>query len=928
MNKIELRDYQALGFSEIRVAFRADLSPTLYVLPTGGGKCLGAGTPVLMYDGAVKRVEDVHVDDCLMGPDSRPRRVLSITRGREPLYRVTPVKGDAYVVNESHILSLKRTTTSARPKYPSQHGGAVVNVGVREYLASSATFKHTHKGWRAAVDFRPPTTLTLIEPYFLGLWLGDGHAHLAAVTTGDEEVVQYLIDYAKRIGMKLGWHDNSAQSITVKLQTQQHMGRGGTPVMNALRGYDLVRNKHIPPRFKTGSRAERLELLAGLIDSDGSYNGKGYDVTLGSEKLLDDLIFVARSLGFSAYKAPSRKTCHNNGAAGDYWRCSISGDVDRIPCRIERKKAAPRRQKKDVLVTGITVEPIGEGDYFGFEINGDHLFMLGDFTVTHNTYTFSAIAASAAERNNRVCIIVHRKELLLQASQSLTDLGIEHGLISPFFSPEPYRLIQVASVDTLLQRLKRFGGALPAWMRFNLVVFDEAHHVVDGNKWGRCFEQLSAPLKHGGEPVVPKMLGVTATPVRSDGKGLGAHAGGVFKTMVLGPSVADLIGRGMLVNPLVYTSLDQPDLSDLKTNKDGEYNLQELAVKVDKPRITGDAVEHYRTICPGAKAIAFCASIEHAKHVRDAFNEAGYRFELLVGAPEMSDAERTAVNKRLRSGAIDGACTVDLVSEGYDLPGLEVCIMLRPTASEALFLQQVGRVMRPSETKRGCWLLDHVGNVGKTLDGEFKRKHGLPSEAREWTLDGRKKKKGKAKEVELTIEMKQCPKCFVVHAPADFCPVCGYEYPAAGKKPPEQVDGTLTLVTDDIAAQAAAKRAQVSAQAQARTVEDMMEKLGYPRKRAEAIYEHRIKKEAARKALFDDVLAFQKESGVTPIRVLGVYAADMGRHKPKELQALRARFEHFAGIWRRARAGGDDPALAVQLDTILNPAGNPHESLL
>lgn len=547
------------------------------------------------------------------------------------------------------------------------------------------------------------------------------------------------------------------------------------------------------------------------------------------------------------------------------------------------------------------------------------LFVLA--TGGGKTYTFSAIAASSAEKGRRVIIIVHRKELLLQASASLTNLGIEHGLISPFFTPDPHRLVQVASVDTLVIRLKKYldKGQVPAWLKFDLVIFDEAHHVVDGNKWGRAFNMLAQA--RGGD--APKMLGVTATPVRTDGKGLGAHAGGVFKTMVLGPSVVELIARGMLIDPEVYTSLDQPDISDLKTNKEGDYNLQELATKVDKPRITGNTVDEYQRICPGAKAIAFCASIEHCKHVRDAFNAAGYRFELLVGSPEMSDAERTAVNKRLRSGEIHGACTVDLVSEGYDLPDLEVCIMLRPTASEALFLQQAGRIMRPSDSKRGCWLLDQVGNVGRMIDGVFKVKHGLPRKEREWTLDGRPKKKGKKKDQpEDVIDLKQCPKCFVVQSPALRCVACGFEFPLAGKKPPEQVDGKLERVTDDIAAQAEEKRHAVAAQAAARTVEDMVEKLGYHPKRAQAIANHRATKEAAYNEFQQELLAWRDETGLQPKQTIGMYISDMRTLTPKPLKELRAAFEKFRDTWRAAVARGEDPEFAVRAAKILNRAAD------
>lgn len=529
------------------------------------------------------------------------------------------------------------------------------------------------------------------------------------------------------------------------------------------------------------------------------------------------------------------------------------------------------------------------------------------------TYTFSAIAASAAEKGREVIIIVHRKELLTQASASLDMLDIPHGLISPFFTPDPHKLVQVASVDTLAIRLKKKphkpkpGGLL--------VIFDEAHHVVDSNKWGKVYELLGRPV----------MLGVTATPVRTDGKGLGDHAGGVFKTMVLGPSVAELIERKMLINPLVYASQYVPDFSDLKTNKDGDYNLQDLAAKVDKPRITGDAVEHYSTICPGAKAIAFCASIEHAKHVRDAFNAAGYKFELLVGSPEMSDAERTSVNKRLRNGDIHGACTVDLVSEGYDLPDLECCIMLRHTASEGLFLQQVGRIMRPSDGKRGCWLLDHVGNVGKLVDGEFKRKHGLPNEYREWTLDGRRKRKGKKKDDEPVIEMKQCPNCFVVHAPMPSCPGCGYTYPVANRQA-EQVDGTLVVITEEM--QAESNRKRLAAQASSKTVEDMMATLGYSRGRAEAIVAARAEKDELRQSLNDDLRAWGHATRISPQDVIGMFLSDLKRLKPKELREKRALFERCRKVYDDAKASGDDPVLALTLAKILNPAASPLERLL
>lgn len=438
-----------------------------------------------------------------------------------------------------------------------------------------------------------------------------------------------------------------------------------------------------------------------------------------------------------------------------------------------------------------------------FRTNDVVLYVLS--TGGGKTYLFSYISHSAAMKGRTVFIIVHRKELLLQASKSLRNLGIDHGLISPHFTPAPHKSVQVASIDTLKGRLKR--GQVK---NVDLLIFDEGHHVTEGNKWGSIYEQLGKP----------KTLLVTATPVRADGSGLGKGHGGIADEMVLGPPISELIARGMLINPTVYTSLDQPDLTGIKKNKDGDYNTAELAERVDKPVITGSAVAHYKKLCPGSRAIVFCASVKHAQHVVDEFNQAGYRFGLLVGEPNMSDKERSEVVAGLASGAYDGAATCDLVSEGFDVPDLQCCIMLRPTASESLYLQQVGRVMRPSEGKTVCYLLDHVGNVGRHVGGKFVRKHGLPSDHREWTLEGRKKKTKGAKE-EPTVQVKQCPKCYHVFEPAAICPKCGHDMSPAERKL-EEIEGELQRVTAEMESQIAIKkREKIKQVAAARSLEDL-----------------------------------------------------------------------------------------------------------
>jgi len=238
----ELFDYQQDSIVQLRRAYAAGRQAPLLVLPTGGGKCLGKGTPVLMYDGSIKAVEHVVVGDLLMGPDSKPRKVLSTCRGREQMYRITPKKGDAYVVNASHILSLKisgseETVTGGNGM--AYRGGDIANIGVMDYLRSSKTFRHRAKGWRSGVDFATTNKLP-IEPYIFGVWLGDGNSRNTQVCNIDHEVISELEGFANRtdrLSLKTFRTPNKAPIHAVSLISQKLAGRGhsNNSLLNALR---------------------------------------------------------------------------------------------------------------------------------------------------------------------------------------------------------------------------------------------------------------------------------------------------------------------------------------------------------------------------------------------------------------------------------------------------------------------------------------------------------------------------------------------------------------------------------------------------------------------------------------------------------------------------------------------------------------------
>lgn len=376
--KFVRREYQKQITAHILKHPRANIFATM-----GSGKCLQLGTPVIMADGSIKNVEDVIVGDLLMGPDSAPRRVLSLGRGREMMYKVTPVKGDSYTVNESHILSLRTTTSTGNKTWPDN---TVFDIPVKEWMNLPKYLTCANgllKGWRAAVEFERKEQDQLLPPYLLGLWLGDGNSRCGAITSGNNEteIRDYLVKYAETNGMYI-----RKEGITWYI-TRGNTGKKERVFTTALREAGVLDNKHIPHNYKCGDRQQRAELLAGLLDSDGYYSNGGFDWVNKNETLTEDLCYLARSLGFAAYKTATRKQCVNTGVWGDYWRVSLSGDFSWLPFVRGRHQNIPARKiVKNVLNVGIkSIEPVGVDDFYGFTIDGDHRFLLGDFTVTHNT---------------------------------------------------------------------------------------------------------------------------------------------------------------------------------------------------------------------------------------------------------------------------------------------------------------------------------------------------------------------------------------------------------------------------------------------------------------------------------------------------------------------------------------------------------------
>lgn len=399
-------------------------------------------------------------------------------------------------------------------------------------------------------------------------------------------------------------------------------------------------------------------------------------------------------------------------------------------------------------------------------------------TGSGKTVLFSHIAHGAAEKGNRVLILSHRIELVDQISAALTAADTEHGFIAADY-PRAVRQCMVASVPTLLRRLDSIPSP-------QLIIVDEAHHARS--------QTWEAILKHWPQT---KLLGVTATPVRASGEGLGK----IFDHLIVGPSVAELTDAGYLAPARVFAP-PTVDTSGLHTRA-GDFVANESEDLLDKPAIIGSAVRHYERHGPGLPALVFCVSIKHARNVAEQFRAAGHSAMSLDGGT--AKEVRRGVVADFRRGAIKVLASCDLFSEGFDVPGVHVGIMLRPTQSLGLYSQQVGRILRPAEGKTHALILDHCSNT---------QRFGLPNEPREWSLEGEERKKKP-----LSHAVKVCPGCFCALPPRmSRCDQCGYVFEAAPRVVPER-EGELEEITPEDIARRHARREQGKAQ----TLEQLLE---------------------------------------------------------------------------------------------------------
>lgn len=636
-------------------------------IPCGFGKCLSKNTPIMMYDGLIKMVQDIKVGDQLMGDDSTPRNVLSLARGREMMYDIIPNKGDKYTVNESHILSLKCSTNHSK-KY---RKGEIYDISVKDYLNLPKCF-HGRAGpllgYRVGVDF--PYKEVDIEPYFLGIWLGDGCKRNLGITNIDKPIIDYCYEYSRKLELDIRISDSKGTRCPTYFITS-HNKRTPNVLLNNLRKYNLLNNKHIPHDFKCNNRQIRLELLAGLIDSDGSLRQGGYDIIQKNEKLLDDIIYLARSLGFAAYKKECKKSCIYKGEKreGTYYRTNIHGKgLEEIPVKCERKKCSSRKQIKDALVTRINVIKKEEDDYYGFELDGNHRYLLGDNTVTHNTVLGINLISKIKKKT---LIIVHKSFLLNQWVERINEflpdakIGVIQG-----------QIIDIENKDIVIGMLQSLSGKeypQNIFESFGFTVIDECHHI-SSEIFCRALQKI----------VTPVMLGLSATMQRKDGLTR------VFK-MFLGDIVFKMKRENddeVLVKAIEYQT-DDKDFNEVQIDWKGQVaystmvskicsfnHRTEFIIKVIKNELEENPNQQIMVLGSQKDILVYIyKAIEHRN-----IASVGY----YVGGMKEKDLKLSETKKVV-------VATYAMAAEGLDIKTLSTLFLVTPRTD---ITQAVGRILR------------------------------------------------------------------------------------------------------------------------------------------------------------------------------------------------------------------------------------------
>lgn len=702
----ELRPYQKEAVDAgLKFLTGRSKKPGIIVAPCG---CHAKGYGILMYDGTIKKVEDIVVGDRVMGDDGTPRTVLELHNGIDDMYEIRPLKGKPFIVDKGHIMSMYRL------KDKRKDGPSIEEVSIGEYIKFAPYHKTILKLRRPnGFDFEESKKNMPLDPYFLGLCLGDGSITSSlSITTQRQEIVEYLYSFVKqynmyiRVAEKKGTNNKSKSYFLSK-----GCGRGGNPIINAIKDIGLYNrksgDKFIPIQYLTSNKENRYKLLAGFLDTDAYYNksGKGYEYCSKSETMMKQFVLLCRSLGLLC----SGYSCKLVDGV-KYYRTGIYGNLENIPVRVGIRKGANRIINKNPYVVGFKVEYVGKGEYYGFTTDGNHLYLDEQCFIHHNSGKSLIISKIAHEINRPTLVLQPSKEILEQNYAKAVLFGSEPTIYSASCGIKELSAMTYATLKSIkkdVARLKDIG--------IDTLLIDECHSGYSPEEGSEFMEFMN------GFPEA-KVLGFTATPCRlrtyssmlegnySKLNMLTKDEHNFFKKIVHVTQIQELTSQGFWC-PLKYERWSFDESALMLNSTGAEYTNESIKESIVRNGLNNSIYKRLLQLMNERKAILVCMdSIESCNRISEFMNA---KMGAITGVVTSltTKKKREQIISDFKEGKLKVVFNYSTLATGFDFPELDCVMFGRPTFSYSTYYQILGRAVRIHPDKKEALIVDCCDNM-------------------------------------------------------------------------------------------------------------------------------------------------------------------------------------------------------------------------
>lgn len=702
----ELRPYQKEAVDAgLKFLTGRSKKPGIIVAPCG---CHAKGYGILMYDGTIKKVEDIVVGDRVMGDDGTPRTVLELHNGIDDMYEIRPLKGKPFIVNKGHIMSMYRL------KDKRKDGPSIEEVSIGEYIKFAPYHKTILKLRRPnGFDFEESKKNMPLDPYFLGLCLGDGSITSSlSITTQRQERVEYLYSFVKQYNMYIRVAEKKGTSNKSKSYfLSKGCGRGGNPIINAIKDIGLYNrksgDKFIPIQYLTSNKENRYKLLAGFLDTDAYYNksGKGYEYCSKSETMMKQFVLLCRSLGLLC----SGYSCKLVDGV-KYYRTGIYGNLENIPVRVGIRKGANRIINKNPYVVGFKVEYVGKGEYYGFTTDGNHLYLDEQCFIHHNSGKSLIISKIAHEINRPTLVLQPSKEILEQNYAKAVLFGSEPTIYSASCGIKELSAMTYATLKSIkkdVARLKDIG--------IDTLLIDECHSGYSPEEGSEFMEFMN------GFPEA-KVLGFTATPCRlrtyssmlegnySKLNMLTKDEHNFFKKIVHVTQIQELTSQGFWC-PLKYERWSFDESALMLNSTGAEYTNESIKESIVRNGLNNSIYKRLLQLMNERKAILVCMdSIESCNRISEFMNA---KMGAITGVVTSltTKKKREQIISDFKEGKLKVVFNYSTLATGFDFPELDCVMFGRPTFSYSTYYQILGRAVRIHPDKKEALIVDCCDNM-------------------------------------------------------------------------------------------------------------------------------------------------------------------------------------------------------------------------